>query len=214
MKNYTSKQLNEVFALFCGKEEYRPVMHKPFEVDGFVYATDAHVLVRIIKDRYKLKLDNPHKPLNLSKISFDFVSSEKLKLNKKDFDKLKTKDELKEVGNIEKCDSCDGFGEVEWEFESYTRDFDCPVCDGEGKIGKSEKIPTGEKTFGDIVIEIDGKYFNPNFIDKIFTVKDLVGGDIIFKKTKDMTGLFQVKDFEIIIMPLMNDGGAEIYKTK
>jgi hypothetical protein len=40
------QMLGDIFSLFVGKDQYRPELHKPFQINGKLYATDAYALIR------------------------------------------------------------------------------------------------------------------------------------------------------------------------
>ena len=62
--NFAKPVLGDVFSLFLGEDKFRPAMHKPFEINGKVYATDAYTLVRTDKANIDFVLDNEHTPPN------------------------------------------------------------------------------------------------------------------------------------------------------
>lgn len=120
-------ELQECFSLFYGNDSLRPAFYNPIIWKGRVYATDAHALIITDKSNIDFEFENEHKGHDLSKILPPINISEFLIVP--DLEYLKTADETKEVGEDIKCQECDGFGEVEWEYERWTKDFDCPKCD-------------------------------------------------------------------------------------
>ena len=139
--NFDEKKL---FGLFVNENSYKPMLNYPYRRDGYVYATDAHKLIRVKEDIVsgdyevtdKMKLDIPID-------NCDYI------LTDRDIEKL-----LSEIPQIEekeekevKCPECDGTGEVDWEYrdkngKDYERSFECPVCDGTGYV--YSEVATGK----------------------------------------------------------------------
>ena len=71
-----------------------------------------------------------------------------------DFSVYKTEKELVASDQSNECKTCDGTGEVEWEFEMHSKDDDCPVCDGKGYIGKEVFVETGAFGFGEQTVKL------------------------------------------------------------
>lgn len=199
--------LGEVFSLFVGKEKHRPVMHKPFEINGKVYATDARTLIRTDKANVDFEIDNEHTPPNCEAIIPEVNTSLILNITKEMFEPLKTEDEYEFEGEDIECETCDGSGEVEWEFEHYTRDFECPVCDGSGYLEEKRGEKTGRKTFGNCAVKLKGAYFNINIFYKLIKVRDVLGGEIeLISYSKPTSGFFfKIGVCEILLMPIINN---------
>lgn len=202
-----NNMLGDVFSLFVGHDALRPAMHKPFEINGKVYATDAYSLVRTDKENIGFILDNEHKPINcegsISEINMSLV----LDITKKMFEPLKTADEYEFLGKDIECETCECSGQVEWEFEHYTRDFDCPVCEGSGLSEKKRSRKTGGKTFGNFVVKIKDSYFDVSRFYRLVKVRDILGGEIelISYINKRKAAMFKIGVCEILLMPVMFD---------
>lgn len=197
--------LGDVFSLFLGEDKFRPAMHKPFEINGKVYATDAYTLIRTDKANVDFVLDNEHTPPNCEGVIPKVNTSLILSVTKEMLEPLKTADEYEFVGKDIKCETCEGSGQVEWEFEHYTRDFYCPVCEGSGWSEKKRGRKTGGKTFGKCVVNIKGAYFHADKFYKLIKVRDILGGEIeLINYSKPTSGvLFKVGVCEIFLMPVM-----------
>lgn len=203
--NGTKPVLGDVFSLFLGEDKFRPAMHKPFEINGKVYATDAYTLVRTDKANIDFVLDNEHTPPNCEGVIPEVNTSLVLSVTKEMLEPLKTADEYEFAGKDIECETCEGSGQVEWEFEHYTRDFDCPVCEGSGWSEKKRGRKTGGKTFGKCVVNIKGAYFHVDKFYKLIKVRDILGGEIeMISYSKPTSGvLFKVGVCEILLMPAM-----------
>lgn len=70
------------------------------------------------------------------------------------------------------CTECNGTGEVEWVYGSYTNDDDCPVCNGRGEKG-TKKVETGQMIFDySNVVKIGDYYFFPDSLEDLFMVSE------------------------------------------
>lgn len=196
---------HNVFSLFIGDDLLRPAMHKPFQINGKVYATDGYTLVRTYKTNIDFLLDNKNDPPNCEDVIPEINLNEVLIIEKEMFEPLKTEDEYEFSGKNVKCETCEGRAQVEWEFEHYTRDFDCPVCKGSGLSEQKQGRKTGGKAFGNYVVKVKDGYFDVTRFYKLVKVRDILGGDIRLVAYKSNTSpfLFQVGDCEILLMPLI-----------
>lgn len=190
---------------FLRNDNYRPILNKPFEINGKIYATDSYCLIRVDKDKCDFILEPHDTPPNCESV----VPSENINIlidvAKNDFEQYKTEDETSEIGDDIECDTCNGFGEVEWEFEHYTRDFDCPVCEGSGYSAESRTVKTGNKTYDNYFVKVRNTYLDIHKFDKLLQVKELLNEPIylIHESEPNKPVLFRVGIFEILIMPMI-----------
>lgn len=197
-------QTEKIFNLFTGKIKDKPVFEKPFEINGKVYATEYHKLIRIDKSLIDFELQPPAGDVPSCEAVIPVPNiSIPITYNLQAFEALKTEDEFKEVGEYIDCKTCDGHGVVDWEFEHYTKEDDCPVCDGNGYASKPKKVPTGQKTFGTSYVKCGVSYFMANLFYSIIEVAEITQKPIflIGQPGEKKASLFKVGDFEILLMP-------------
>lgn len=199
--------LGNVFSLFTGFDGLRQWMSKPFEQDGFIYATDSMVLIRISKSIINEVFDSIEKPICQSIIPSSNCS-ELISVNNIDFEQYKTENELIESVDEKECGLCDGSGKMTESYyhngKYYEATFDCPVCDGTGYEERSRMIPSGKLTFNSSIrIRIKDNLFDLKRFYKLVEVKQLINCDIyLIHNPSDLHGaLFKVGDFEILLMP-------------
>lgn len=193
----------EAFNLFVSSDTLRTAWQKPFEINGNVYSTDGHSMIFCEKDICDFTINNPHTPPNCESIIPKPNIHRIVDLQKSDFDVFKTEDELMFTGEDIECKTCDGHGEVEWEFQSYTMDADCPVCDGSGFDEVKKSIKTGNKTFSRFYVNVldvlvDFKYFN-----RLIKVSELLDSPIELIHLSDLRKgvLFRIGQVKVLLMP-------------
>ena len=190
---------------FCDKDSVQSKINQPFCWDGYIYATDARIVVR----RHKVPEDN-------------FKDGENVYNVKEMFDKIDKTGEFKvlpdfEVIDVEceeccgsgeikicnECDSCGGTGECKC--ANCGGIHDCGVCDGEGEIisgGITCQTCNGTgKTKGCHNAEIEGYWFSGKYIwllKKLGAVKYILTKLTPESDSKAM--YFQSNDYEGILM--------------
>lgn len=164
MKTISQNDWRRLLTFFVDDmENYRPVLMKPFEQDGYVCATDAHALIRVdkkyITDDYSTSAKTPnvasvmppHKPyLTITEAA---LRSAFVTLGM-DYD----------TTTID-CPHCDNDCEVEWHFtdkdgDEHTKFGECPCCNGTGRL------PNGLDTY----CELDGKFLIAHFLLLLYHV--------------------------------------------
>ena len=140
MKVLSNSKWGRLISLFTASEEQmRPTLTKPFKQDGYICATDTHVIICVAEHlipegQYKYEvLDKPsveevmppHDPkfsVSLSELINAFVVS--------GIDYSTTTVE---------CHECDNDCEVEWKYtdedgDEHSRFMECPCCNGTGYV--------------------------------------------------------------------------------
>lgn len=212
--NGVNHLLGNVFSLFTGSDKYRSVFDNPFEQNGKIYATDAHVLIRIDKNKIQyeddkiLKVETP----NCEAIVPEKNCDEIVNLNAEQFEQYKTEYELVKQGEDVECGLCNGEGTLTQDYHYkgrwYESEFDCPCCDGSGNEEEARLVRNVNKTFKTGVrVKFNGCLYEIHRFYKLIEVQKLVGGEIrlLHKPEKYKPPLFSIGDFEIIIMPTSAD---------
>lgn len=206
------QQYEEILQLFVSKDSLRAWMNTPFVMpDGRICSTDAHALV-IVPTAEKKYESGDVKPATISHIESLFtggktkedrhVSVEEVR---KALDKIPHQDDYNETHK--KCDVCKGEGEVEWEFKGYTKEDECPKCDGDGEVLLS-RTKNGLKYYSawnTIIIKFCGVPFNPNYIEKMLKVASILDQtqiQIVSSNGKNKHVSFRIQDVDLIIMPM------------
>lgn len=194
--------LDDVFLSFVSQDI--TYLTKPFKKGNTIFATDAHSLIYTSVENYDGFFVENDKTPDCSKFLVEPNCNYNIPIT--DLSKFKTEDEFYEVGENIKCKLCDGYGEVEWECGEYTKDDECPACDGSGYSSKTQKVPTGNKTFGIAYVKIKDVAFRIFEINRLFeAAKKLNEKIVLINKPENLSGFtFQLGKVNVMVMPCSN----------
>lgn len=127
----------ELLSLFYDKEnDMRPDMAAPYLKNGYVCATEAHILIRIKAETLNGKYNE------IEGLNIDFPADNcnfiiGLQDIRTAIASIPQVEEKEKVGKNIECEECNGEGEVEWEYRDsdghYHYEYhDCPKCYGDG----------------------------------------------------------------------------------
>lgn len=176
-------------------------------LDGKVWATDGHaaliVPVALAGGDYpkrEMKTEIPVPAEEQRTITIAQIEEAVAKC-----DKEEVMEDVKEV-----CPECSGEGVVEWEYdattnrETYDKEFECPVCDGDGYIWNEK--PSGKfEPSRKCAISIGAGLFTAWQIDRIAKTMRMIGADtitVVSEPTKSGALLLHTGDVEILQMPV------------
>lgn len=198
--------------VYNGEFVNRDSLRKPFERDGYIYATNSRVMVRVAKNLCEESYKQQEHPKKLPTFSAGDCC---YKLDLKELvEVLKSIPSCETVavsGKDAECDECEGYGRVEWTYENTNgeehRDyFDCPICDGKGKVATKE-FYREERS-----VSINGVPFNAGLLCNIAEAMNDIGlqSAVVARLEKgSQPMLIQFQDgIDVIIMP----SGVEPYR--
>lgn len=162
---------------FCSKDVIRVNLHNPISQDGFTWASDGRIAIRVphVMDYPESKTPSVSAVFNQF-----FIEDEKGEL----------KVELPEITETEEdCRDCSGTGKAH---KCPSCDCDCDVCDGDGK--QSRKV-SATILIGDVIFDA--------FYIKL--ISSLPGLKFSAKPTKDKAASFMFDGGEGILMPMRYD---------
>lgn len=210
-------------------DDGRDWMKKPFleTIRGklFVCATTPYcsVLIRAkyfgdeiasIKEKYDFLLENRIDPIFPTYTDFDKVAIKTIPLSvlKNIIAEFPREDEYTDA--TKECEECNGSGSVEWVYNSYTSEHDCPVCDGAGELATTPK-KTGNKVFAAGRISIGNSYFFPERAQDLLRIAEILDCDIdlIHQDAITKPSLFRIENCLVLLAPCMfEDGDKVLYK--
>lgn len=198
--------------MFCYKGKDRPFFEHPFVIDDLVFSSDFHIGVYFDKN-----LTIPIGNFNGEKPKGPYNTLVKPK-NKNIVFKISDLEGYLKDGTIInlfideetiECSTCEGKGEVEWEFQIYNKDFECPVCEGVGTIVIEPARISDKKGYAyDEVCLIGNSYFSLELFSKIVEVAKILKEENVileYQDTPDSLSIFSIKDIKMVIMPRLKD---------
>lgn len=200
----------EIFLRFLDQDAFDFELRDIFEFDNFVYAFSNYMGIRFNKKFIDFEVKeseiSEYKKKAITLNFFKKFNSRKekiLQIDEIDFLKYKTIDEEIEVDNEKECEECDGHGEVTWTYGKYKEMFNCPVCSGDGILGKRWKEKTGLKCFGNTLVKFGDFYLRLELFYCVILFSKFSNNErILLKENFDGENylLFKVGHFEILIM--------------
>lgn len=211
-------KLEQLFKSFCSSDTSlldHLAFQKPFIQNGNVWATDKKVALCLSKAHcdFDADIDYINIGYDMNELLHPPNTQRVLIIDKSDFDKFKTEDELIIFPAVP-CRACKGHRNVVWKFEfngwEYKQEFECPSCEGSGNFLDEKKEPTGNKTFGNADVKLGGVYFNMNRFYKLIEVQEVMGGEIILTYADEKNGArqFQIGKATVLLMPNFLDAFA------
>lgn len=196
------KNEKELFELVCDTDADCAKYHKPFlnKEDGNVWATDGRILLIISPERLEQKYaeDSLKVTSCVWEIAPKVVRLESIEKALQDCPQVE-----KTITTI--CDECDGDGEVWWTYkdkhgERHDKDWDCPICDGEGIKSRG----TGQfHTDPSFLIKLGEAYFTVEYIEKLKRCMQLLDSYYALLTANSPLGasVFQTDNAKIMLMP-------------
>lgn len=168
------KILNEFLA---PKEIGSPWLQHIQQCESFMLATDGVILIQTPGVLNK-KPEDQLTSANINYISglLNLEATEEITLDckrlREQLEEFKTQDIYND--SYEDCKTCAGEASVDWTFEGYTKEFDCPKCDGEGYfLISSEYLGKGFKELT-LVKVFDNKHLSCTVLYKIASHFDTI----------------------------------------
>lgn len=204
----------ELLTMFCGDDELRPKLLKPFFDGEDVCSSDTHSLIRIKKDKCGLA-DVPVGYKRLPVKYLDVPLRLEVEWIVKALLACKMEDETVEISPAVPCLECDGDGTVEWEYSGcdcthYTKYDDCPVCKGSGNLKDAVVRKTGRKmpiVYADS-ISINDVTFDAYRLFYLVEACNLLGVETIKVTALNFQEPMAIQlndDVEFILMPMIHE---------
>ena len=194
---------------FASNDDMREWMATPFNVGSRTVATKGYCLLSTpFQEGFTDRSEKTKTVYPMEHTINKTITVDELKQKLKEFPLIDCFDEIET-----KCDSCNGDGEVEFEFyhnsKTYEMEHDCPVCDGQGIINTQSKTPNGKKELDyNKFFQIGNCIFNVARVEELIYVADYLKSDVITivnQTEKNRASLFAIKDVEMLVMPTMCD---------
>lgn len=215
-KNY---RYDFMLPFYTASDDLRPAMkqvHK--DADGYIYASDAHVLIRIPTDKVGNEYKTVEKFPNAGKLISEALNrpnNTSYSIVVDDLIMVLSKAKWYKEMQGDDCKECDGTGEVECEACGHSHD--CEKCNGSGEVNKriSEFSLLQEDEY--FIVKIDQQCFRASFLH-ILAISAKVAGfetiEFVSDRTATSSALFRFDDVVILLMPYISDNPAMVLKTK
>ena len=119
---------------FCAKDDIRSYLMTPFVIDGYTYASNGHIIVRVPGGEPDpgQTLPEPVRQAVLKMFATEYTDYEPLP----EIPPPQLCSECAGTGEVEEyeCEDCDGHGE----FTHGNHEYCCKECDGSGKVPGGE----------------------------------------------------------------------------
>lgn len=190
---------------FCAPSDIRHYLHKPMRHDGYIYATNGHIAVRIVDDPSidagpiydKLRATLP------AMMEANGVDRTWHKVLPVDTSAAKPCKTCGGTGRTVTCESCDGDGE----FSHAGHVYHCKECDGIGEVGSSTE-GAGAQCFDcngsglnlDESVQFDGVHIAARYLHLIGT--EIPGAEIGISNDPTGIHLFRAPGVIGAVMPM------------
>lgn len=195
-------QLEKAFDLFVANDELRPNLNIPFEFNGFVVASNGHILIKVKKEDCDFEIDSSNEGPSISNLIPEYNRQKTLNIDNGFFEDYKTLYEVIDVKKDVECSTCTGERVIEWSYKTWKRYDTCPECLGAGLVQKTDYERTGKRRFSSQLVKMEELYFKIDMFYVIIEVQRLLGGDIevvsLCKKT--MKAMLIIGVCEVVIM--------------
>ena len=183
--------------MFVGNDDIRPAMTKVSLQDGFLYATNGHVLARVKADLCVHKYVAVEKYPNVENVISEHVSIEKKTISVDTLFHDLMKIECCFKPKLVECENCGGDGRCVC--DHCDSQYDCKDCKGTGEVPGTELELTSEH---DCILF--GRKYKLQYLDLIIRTAVFKGVNEIeiSKAVPNRGNLFTVGDFTILLMPI------------
>jgi len=193
-----------ILPFFVAADDLRPAMCQIHgDANGFVYATDAHVLIKVPAQDCMLKYEPVDKYPNVEAmfLKYDFSNSATFKTSSA-VEILAAYKWMRPLDS-DQCTKCEGTGVIEC--EHCGEEHDCKDCHGKGDITKgiaNLSLLSTEDYYQ--VVKIAGKMFKADFIHILTICAMALNVDkitVLYNENLYDPHIFEVGDARILIMP-------------
>ena len=195
-----------ILPFYTSTDEIRPAMHNPsLEEDGYVYATNAHILIRIKEELLSQKYEKQEKFPKAANFFDERLSTCDKKLTV-------STDRLIEIVSLAKmrnpidkrmCEKCDGGGIVEC--PECKNEHPCKECRGDGYIQEDCRQFSLLQCDDHSIIKIANHYFDADLIHKLVITAKMIDATSIEMAFSEKKGYYNYiiasfAEIDIVIM--------------
>ena len=206
-----------ILPFFVAKDDLRQSMKQIHsDKNGFIYATNAHILVKIPRDSAILKYNEIENFPNAEAMFERYNFSDKAIIKTDNLvEILSAYKWIREI-KTELCEKCNGTGVLEC--EHCNSEYDCTECKGKGKFNidvEDVSLLITDNYYS--VVKVINKLFKADFMHvlaicaKMLEVKEI---EVSFNENEYEPHIFKVGDAQILIMPRQSGSDDFIREIK
>jgi hypothetical protein len=195
---------DNLLPLFLSLDGLRPAMLQANHFkDGYVYATDAHSLIRIKPEFLEKEYPAHEKTPNFSAVIDTIGLHNPVEIQKEQI--LKALIQVPKEYDTKECKDCEGEGYLECDLGHQ---HDCEGCSGEGCVTDSSKPKIYPKSEYHL-IEINNSLYSPHLVNRLVEVMDFLKLDSLqhiggSNKPEDAQ-FFKVGNTDVLLMPMRKE---------
>lgn len=190
--------LDYLLNLFTGDDELRPLFQTPFRIGEYVYATDAHTLIKIpahlLKREYSI---NEKAPENMDNMFEGYTEIKTLQFDVSIDHLAALLAEIKYVYKRTSCPKCNGTSEITCEHCGHASP--CKECNGTGHSDGMNFLVRKEKEYA--ALRYNGNLYRPFVLERLLISLMVLQArkDEIVQYQKRHNSLFVIGDVEIVL---------------
>jgi hypothetical protein len=193
-----------ILPFFLAADTLRPAMCQIHgDANGFVYATNAHIVIKVPAASCLMQYEAVEKYPNAEKVISGYDFDKKATIKTSEVINILTAYKWLRSCNSTMCEKCNGEGVIEC--EHCGEEHDCKDCHGKGDITKgiaNLSLLSTEDYYQ--VVKIAGKIFKADFIHILTICAMALNVDkitVLYNENLYDPHIFEVGDARILIMP-------------
>jgi len=195
---------------FVSADELHPVMNMVNNGgNGYVYASDGHIAIRIDEKKCMKKYEAVPRYPNAEKIiqeALDREGNKKGIIKTNDLIRLLCEVSWHRLKNGDNCKECDGSGEIECE-HCHSK-LECEECNGKGIVdGRIKEFSLLKSDDSYYLIKIGIPCYKADYIYIIVLIAQMCQIEEIhyIYKTEEVASIFSFDGVDILLMPYLSD---------
>jgi hypothetical protein len=191
--------LDYLLNLFTGDDDLRPQFQTPFRIGEYVYATDAHTLIKIpahlLKREYPI---NDKAPKNLDNMFIGYTEIKTFQFDVRIDHLAALLAEIKYVYKRNACPKCNGTSEITCEHCGHASP--CKECNGTGHSNDINFLVRKEKEYA--ALRYNGNLYRPFVLERLLISLMALQArkNEIVQYHKNNYSLFVIGDVEIVLV--------------
>jgi len=204
---------------FVSYDELRPVMRNVHNGEnGYLYASDGHIMIRIKQEKCMKQYDAVHKYPNAEELIQKAINRKNNKeavIKTNDLIRLLSEVAWRSIKNGDKCEECDGTGEIEC--ERCGNKSECEECKGSGVVNVSNlEFTLLQCDDSSYCIKIGDCVYKADYLFIIASMAQMCQASEIqyLYELSYEAGIFRFDGVDIFLMPFLADKANAVMRLK